>query len=516
MKKICKNCNNVIEGEFVEVDGEYVCQDCFDEYYFYCEDCGRIEELDYGYWIEGDEKMICSDCADNNYHTCEDCGRLVADGDHYWINNGRGDYYAVCDNCFDRGYYHCCDNCGDYFYEDNMHFRNDYCYCDSCYEEEREEIYDYHGFDDWNLFKSNNEEKPKYYIGKEIELEPDGYSDISGVVEAIEKNINAVAMEDGSLNSGGVEVVTHPESWQYLLEHKQNYINFFDDMKKLEYKNCGGCGLHFHVSRPNEDIIARVIVLLESFKEEIKKLSRRTDYKLNRWSHFLSDGDISNDEKLKYQSTKYIKEEYVNKYHDRYLALNLNNSNTIEFRFFDGANNFEEFWGALQFIHNLMEIAFDEEKDINTIKWADLIEGEELINQAEKQGVLNVDKLAKDTSEVIENIEKIKQETKEQIKKTLNNMIRYINREMANKKLDTIKASKIDEIETKSKDFMGKLIDDLRYLDNVIFLYKMVDNYTINNTKQETEHLKNIGNKKYDRYFKQIEKTIEKYEKEMM
>jgi len=507
---ICKDCGKKIEGEKVEIDGEYVCEECFEENYFYCEDCGCIEEKDNGYWIDSCEKLVCQKCLDSNYFRCEDCNEYFSYDDSYYYIHGESDNYYVCDDCYYRGCYSYCDGCGNYFESDMCHWQNDYCYCDDCYDEENDGLYNYHEFNDWYFYKSENEEKPSYYIGKEIELEPLRYSDVDGVINAIDRNINAVGMEDGSLDGGGVEVVTHPESWEYLQEHKENYIKFFEDIQRINYGDGGGAGLHFHVSRPNENVVSRIIILLESFKDEVKKLSRRDgDF---HWSHFLTDFNTEDrQEILKYRSSKYLKEEYIKGYHDRYMALNLCNSKTIEFRFFNGANNFEEFWGALQFIHNIMEIALDEERDVNTIEWNELIYGEELIEQAKKQEVYQVDKKAKDTTELLERLQEITEKAKEEIKKSLKNLIRFVNKEIISYNFN--KSSNITEIEKNTNDLLTTMLDNTRYLGTIIDFYKNIDNYNMNYIQRYTNDIRK--DKKYDRYYKQMENAIKNYESEV-
>ena len=518
-KRTCCECGNEIVGDFVEYGGEVYCQECFDELFFTCDDCGEIYSKDYGYYVESEDRYVCDNCLDNNYFKCEECGEYHRECDGYTINDGRGDYFTICQDCFDNGYYYCCDDCGDYFHEDDMYFRDGYAYCNECYQNNSHGIYDYHEFDDWVFYKGNNEENPKYYIGAEIELEPHGYSNVSGVVDAIE-NINAVGMHDGSLQDGGVEVVTHPETPQYREEHKKDYMEFFNDIKNINYGNAGGCGLHFHVSRPNDDIVSRVIVILESFKDEIKKLSRRRESQLDHWAKFLTDNCCS-DEKIKYQSTKWLKEKYIKNYHDRYFALNLTNDHTIEFRFFNGADNFEEFWAAYQFIKNLMDIALDENRELNTIKWADLLQGEELINQAQKLGVFDIDKTAKDTSDIIEIYEKAVMKTKEEIKRTLLNLARYINKEMSELDIKSIKASDINQISEKCNDFIVDFKYRKQYLERVTNLHEALtnnDGIKISDIKDYWENTKSSypnNTKRYKRYDKMIEKSIKNFESEV-
>jgi len=515
---VCVECGEMIQGESVEIDGQYYCSDCFNDNYFYCDDCEKIESRDNGYWIDRESKMICEDCCNNHYVYCHDCSEYVHEDDCYYVT-GR-DYY-ICEDCRDSGDYITCESCGDLFHINDATYseRYDRYYCDSCYDDINDGLlYSYHEFNDWELFKGKDEtyDSVPYYIGKEIELEPKNNYCLEELVDTMTRNINAVAMEDGSLRNESAEIVTHPESWQYLLEHKENYKKFFEEVEHLEYGDAGSAGLHFHVTRPNEDVIARLLVIMESFKDEIKKLSRRTQNQLESWATFLTDECNNKLKSIQYKSTKYLKDEYLKSSHGRYRALNLTNYKTIEFRFFNGANNFEEFWGALQFIHNLMEVALDETRDINTINWKELISGEELENQARLLDVYDVDKYAQDTTEILEKYEKLEEDTRNSIKKTLENFIRYVNREMSNETLENIKGNQIMEIRDKSYEFLNKLDKDVRYLDSLVSTYNRLNSFSINDIKSEVDYLKRQNPNKNTRYFKQIEKQIENYNKEMM
>lgn len=515
----CYNCGTIITDDSYSIDenGNYICQHCVENHYVYCEDCSALVHEDDATYIQDGGYYVCEHCLDD-YTQCEDCGNWYTSDSVNYVEH----YGYICEDCYNNGGYYCCDNCGDLYREDDLNYshRHDCYYCDSCYDEDEEQedlLYGYHDFSDWHFYKGKNEEKAPYYIGKEIELEPKDYTRIGNVIESMNKYINAVAMSDGSLNSGGCEIVSHPESWLYLQEKKEDYRAFFRDMQEYGYGDNGHTGLHFHVSKPSDDVISRIIVIIESFKEEIKKLSRRNgDF---HWSRFLTDRNDNKEDNLKYQSIKYLKDKYIKEdsRRDRYLALNLCNENTIEFRFFNGVNNFEEFWGALEFIHNIMEVALDEKRDINTITWKELIKGDEIEKQAKKQGVLGIDKTAKDTTEIMEKVAKAKEETKEEIKKTLKNFIKYVSREMENKKLELINRNDINEIERQGRDFLDTLTSDLRYLQRLTNLYRDIDDCSLNYTKDSIENIKynTISRDKYSRYLKQLDKTIKHYESEV-
>ena len=477
-----------------------------------CKHCGKEEDLIY---LDEFSCYVCSNCLNEKYEECHDCGKMTLKDNMYYIDSLG---YSVCNSCrFDN--YFMCEDCNGVYSDDYRHDIRDCCYCDDCYEEHEDFIYDYHEFNDWQLFKGRNEEKAPYYIGKEIELEPCCYDNESGVLKAI-KNINAVGMHDSSLDCGGVEVVTHPESWEYLKEHKEDYVRFFDDIENIDYGNNGNCGLHFHVSRPSDEVVSRLIVLLESFKEEIKNLSRRSEGQLDEWAKFLTDTTCSDREKIKYTSKKYLKDNYLKSSHGRYYALNLCNSRTIEFRFFNGVNNFEEFWGALQFIHNIMDVAMDEKRELNTIKWKDLLEGKELQKQAEKYGVLNVDKTAKDTTEVMERYEEIVEKYKKEIKRIVGNLVKYVNKEMSELNLKKIKTNKIDDVLSTSNDFIKDFQYRMQYLDKIVNLYNYLNggSVSIENVKdywENTKHSYPVNTQRYKRYDNQMKRAFKALEEEV-
>lgn len=515
-KIICENCGRIIDGEHQEYEGKTYCIECFEEEFYYCPDCEEYYPRDNFYYVESTENYVCDNCI-NNYERCEDCGEYYTEEDTYEIQNPSGGYnYRVCDHCTNNGDYCTCDDCGYMYHIDDLHYHesDDRYYCDDCYDNHRSELAGYHDYDsDWKLFHLPGE-TPKYYIGKEIELEPLGSNNVEEVLNIKDKYLNAFATEDGSLNYGGVEVVTHPESFNYIVEHKENYRNFFNEIKAIDYGNDGHCGLHFHVTRPNDEVISRLIVIMESFKDEIIKLSRRTENQIDHWAQFLSNYYSSNSyEKLKFQSTKYLKDKYLKSSHDRYCALNLTNSKTIEFRFFNGANNFEEFWASFQFINNLVEIAYDETRELNTIKWKDLIVGEELENQARKLDVYEIDKTVKETTEIIAKLEDVKRLTKVHIIKTLDNMIKYINKQMSEKTFENLKSNDIDQILRKTNLEIEKIESDLHYLSNVIYLRNSIDdNSSIEGIKYSVDRYKND---KYQRYFRELNKIFKNYESEV-
>ena len=111
-------------------DGEFICEECFDENYFQCEDCNAIYPRDEECYEDGADRSVCPAC-DEYYAPCECCDeRYESSGMRETIDDG-----FVCDRCYDRHYYTCCE-CGNAVRDRDV-VRDDHGdhYCLSCYDE---------------------------------------------------------------------------------------------------------------------------------------------------------------------------------------------------------------------------------------------------------------------------------------------------------------------------------------------------------------------------------------------
>lgn len=413
-KRICSHCGREIEGdeEFQEYNGEIYCIDCFDEEFVTCEDCGEITPRDNAYWVENECKYICESCYEDNYFTCEDCGEVCHNDYGTWVDHGDR---IVCEYCRDNNYYYC-DECGEWVNCDNWNSDED-C-CDDC-AEDKDVIADYHDSDkDFRLY--DNGESPKWYIGYELET---GNRDTKeyerNVAEFLKARLNVEFERDSSIGAySDVEIISHPQSLAYIYGIKNKMKECFDYMIEKGYKShdLGTCGLHLHFSRldniDNNEVIARGWLLLETFKEQIIKISGRKtdDMHYFRW---LSDKTNNYGESIKAISKLKKNGETTS---TRYLAINNTNNKTIEFRFNRGTLNFDTFMARIEFTNNLYEIMTNVDKNIEEYSWADLIKGEYISKYAKEIGVDNVNTPIKDYS--IDIIQK-ENELKDKIKKAM-------------------------------------------------------------------------------------------------
>lgn len=394
-ERICEDCGRVLDPdeelvEALDYNGNVImiCKDCADsDYYRTCDDCGRLVHVDYTRYIEDSGETVCEDCLHEDYNYCDHCDSWFS-GEAYETANGD----TICENCRDN-YYCVCDNCGGLFHEDDVHWDDDYCYCDDCYQESYDEegIIDYHANGSWQTYKTGEDKEEPIYFGFELEVEPNGdYSSSSQkrTLEKVHNNIHCYTEHDGSLNYGGFEIVSHPQTYNYIMEQYSKYKEVLETLKENDYRSDApsNCGLHFHVTAPSEygsekreEIIDRLWLIVETYKHELGELSRRNGK--YGYCHFLSESYSSE----KFKNLYRIKG--LDKNGNRYLVINNTNNRTIEIRVFKGTLDIDTFYADLQFTKNLFELAYDTSIDINDIDWARLTEGEYISKYCEEHNI---------------------------------------------------------------------------------------------------------------------------------
>lgn len=384
--------NWIFNEEMLEVNEEDMIEE---ENIIHCDCCGReVENKEDLMYIEDTNEYVCESCRNNHYVECRDCGKIIHRNNAYRV----GDDY-VCESCRDS--YIECYNCGNLVHEYDVRYdeHNDRYYCDDCYDDchARGLIYNYHEFNDWKFYKGSEEtdEEVPFYIGHELEVEncDNDYT----CQQYLYDNLNVVLAHDGSIDDG-YEIISHPQSYKYIVENKDRYKNALQKLIDCGYKshNTNTCGLHFHVSRPyyneirnlkpwaseedaklreellnkSNEIIDRIILVMETYKQELIKFSRRTSGDLSHWAQFLSDYRG----KDKIDSLYYIKKNKTDS--TRYMALNLTNNSTIEFRIFKGTLKYETFMASVELVNNIMTLCSDLSIPVEEITWSRLTETE--------------------------------------------------------------------------------------------------------------------------------------------
>lgn len=107
----CGNWYSVRDMYQVGYDN-YVCEDCRENGYEYCEICGLWHEREYMIYIEEEDRYFCEDCLEQSdeYARCENCGEW------HRAENMTPDAYEdyICESCLAE-YYSYCESCGEYY-----------------------------------------------------------------------------------------------------------------------------------------------------------------------------------------------------------------------------------------------------------------------------------------------------------------------------------------------------------------------------------------------------------------
>lgn len=323
----CHTCDCVIHDgcSIVGPDDNERCEQCHDERYGTCERCE--ETVRHSSLSEVGDQQWCRDCRQFHSFRCCECGGRFRDDDGVSCNAG-----YICQSCYEEDYF-TCEGCGevrhnDVYYEDG--------YCDDCRRDEDEDdgILDY----DTDVVSAL---RPRFdprlnLLGVELEVESKYASsaceDAMGCREALGESF-AITKRDGSLGDGGFEIVTIPATLQSQREH---WGKFFSRVPTglTSWEN-GNCGMHVHASRAplSQLTIGKILEFVNASANE-SFITRIAGRKSSSWSKFC-DKHVS--DARKYDS-------------DRYQALNLRNSATVEFRIFKGTLKPSGFMKNLEFV----------------------------------------------------------------------------------------------------------------------------------------------------------------------
>lgn len=94
----CTYCGDGCEPYYTAPNGDEYCECCFDAHFTSCEQCGNHFPADEAHYVESTHSTICPDCLDNFFGACAECGEIFQDGD--LMENRDGE--RVCDSCYEN------------------------------------------------------------------------------------------------------------------------------------------------------------------------------------------------------------------------------------------------------------------------------------------------------------------------------------------------------------------------------------------------------------------------------
>ncbi len=139
---ICDYCETrIMDGDSFAANDYTLCETCFNENFFYCEQCDEVYSIDDMNEVEKSNyhtihllspHIICDNCFDLKYKHCYDCDSAIKIENA--LEDPNGDYF--CFECFHYHYF-ICDDCGDAFEKDKMSKVIDNL-CETCVIERKE------------------------------------------------------------------------------------------------------------------------------------------------------------------------------------------------------------------------------------------------------------------------------------------------------------------------------------------------------------------------------------------
>ena len=333
---ICSECGaKLTADEAHEFEGQIYCEDCLDDLTVLCDCCStRIRRDD----AEGNDSLIlCTRCYEDRYTTCDECGCLIPTNDAY--------------------------------YDDD----SDYPYCESCYQKLKERPIHAYGYKPDPIFYGSEND---LYMGVELEIDRGGELDENAerLIDIANCSKNHIyCKHDGSL-SDGFEIVSHPMTLEYHMS-KMNWKEVFEKALEMHYAshNTATCGFHIHCSRyafgedsyVQDAAIGRVVFFVEKHWNELVRFSRRHADALERWAARYATISPTTKETFKKAKDKHM---------GRYVAVNLENYETIEFRLFRGTLRYETFIATLQLVSEICNAAIAlTDKEMESLSWSDFV-----------------------------------------------------------------------------------------------------------------------------------------------
>lgn len=277
---------------------------------------------------------VCPECGDDTTTCLGGCGASFVRG--YGFSFGWQDG-EMCESCWDEVACYC-DNCGEYYHTDDG---------PCCSERGDEGLYGYdykpapvfHGRDPHGAF-----------LGLELEMEATS-AYVSEGVDLISNAFGAdwlYCKHDGSL-SNGLEMVSHPitlEAWQDM---ESGLTDMLAALRRSGFRswNTESAGIHIHISFSAFTGERHIWLFQQMFYRNVRAIERFAG-RSSHWGRLEVDkGYVGKVSKMKVRGRGYGTE--------RYMAVNLQNRDTLEIRVFRGSLNPERVLANLELVHAFTE-----------------------------------------------------------------------------------------------------------------------------------------------------------------
>jgi hypothetical protein len=183
--------------------------------------------------------------------------------------------------------------------------------------------------------------KGPLYLGCELELQTRSGSRNRAAIDIVTEHLGGkvIIKGDGSIEEEGIELALHPMDYPWMQENLP-VTPMFKELRELGVRPHVSCGMHVHLSRKGFSSPSHIYKWQKLFYRNVPQmtvLSRREPDRLDRWATF---GDTYHRQWSKHFAKGAIGGQ-------RYVALNMNNAQTVEMRIFASTLNAQRFWGSL-------------------------------------------------------------------------------------------------------------------------------------------------------------------------
>lgn len=361
----CEGCGQPIEGEAVRIRRSDYCPECVAE----CDSCGDTFPSEEVMRVDRHDRRgardLCPDCRVE----CSHCGDELDTDDADNVEGPGGD--TLCGECY--GAHYCtCEDCGDVMHTDDAYSRDSGVYCGSCDpgddEDEHGPIRGYHTSSPTPLRSPWTRSHGGRYLGVELEVERRDSADRSrgeiaqGIADWVNKQATDITAEghhapilffeeDGSLQNG-FEMISQPMG---LDDHARLWRTALSPTltRGLASHDTETCGLHVHISRDGLTPLhlSKVICFVNDpdNADLIKAVARRyngTDSHVDGRSNYCKVGG-------RRRLGRAFRD--ADDAGDKYVAVNVNKSRTIEFRIFRGSLKYMAVMAAVEFTNAVVE-----------------------------------------------------------------------------------------------------------------------------------------------------------------
>ena len=318
-------------------------------------------------------------------HRCIRCGELRNEGE-VEIRHGE----AVCRYC--RVHYRVCIRCGKWVRVSDVRrvYSDRRINCSTCFEQihggpipnpyttpHYRVNLEFRGNPPYKYLMMDSEDlNSTRFFGVELEID-EGH--MPSVVPSLRRNPFIWLKSDGSLTDRGVEVVSHPASFEFH-KRKLGWDYILQTCRDCRYVNASRAGLHIHVNKESlgregstrELNLTKLAVIFDNVWKEMEVFSRRRNG-FGYAGRFSSLGEKS-DKRIEngaiwnhLQSTR-----------SKFTCINIFHGNTAEFRIFGGTVNDDEFFGALELTNLFCDLAVKSSAlEASNMRWRDIMNAAE-------------------------------------------------------------------------------------------------------------------------------------------